>query len=76
MARPDPKQLTFADAEVLVAPKRAAELLDVSRSEIDRIAERAGWARIYLSDATRGSVRYRLSDVMKFIQDRTTTRVH
>src|SRR6185437_11657562 len=75
MARPDPKQLTFDDAEMLIAPKRAAQLLDVSRSEIDRIATRAGWARTYLSEAKRGSVRYRLSDVMKFIQNRTVTKI-
>lgn len=62
---------TPENAEVLVAPKRAAELLDVSRSQIDRIANRAGWARVYLSNLDRGSVRYRLSEILKFIERRT-----
>jgi hypothetical protein len=76
MARTDPNQLTFDDAEVLISPKRAAEMLDVSRSEIDRIADRAGWTRIPLSDAKRGAVRYRLKEVMQFIQNRTVTRLY
>jgi len=64
------------DAEVLVAPRRAAEMLDVSRSEIDRIAARAGWARVYLSNARRGSIRFRLREVLQYIESRTVRAIH
>ncbi len=59
------------DEDLLVAPKRVAQLLDVSRSQVDRIAIREGWARVYLSNADRGSVRYRLHEILEFIRSRT-----
>jgi predicted DNA-binding transcriptional regulator AlpA len=71
MAPPERQQPQPENGDVLVAPKRAAALLDVSRSQIDRIAMRAGWGRIYLSNLDRGSVRYRLSEIQKFIESRT-----
>ena len=60
-----------APVDALIAPKRTKELLDCSRSEVYRIAARAGWTRVYLSDVPGGSVRYRLAEVLEFIERRS-----
>ena len=71
MPRTNSMEQKSKDAEILVAPRRAAEMLDVSRSEIHRIAARAGWARVYLSNARHGSIRFRLREILQFIESRT-----
>jgi len=79
MARQDPKQLTFDDAEVLVAPKRAAQLLDVSRSEIEvRDGQSCNSIQRSCAEVDRWKLILRQTFVAAFVQrcgqSRTRTR--
>ena len=71
MPKLEPKLKPVGNLESLIAPRDLAKKLSVSPSTAYRLARRAGLSRVCLSDTGRGNVRYRLSEVVAFIQSRT-----
>jgi len=64
------QKLNAEPASPFVAPKELAERWRCSRSSVDRIAERAGLNRLYLSVGRRGMVRYIREEVERYEESR------
>lgn len=66
-----PSSVFHSEDDALISPKAAAKLLDCSRTSVDRIANRAGWTRVFLGHGRNGLSRYRLNEVKRFIEERS-----
>jgi hypothetical protein len=61
-------------AQRLISPQSVSKLLDCSRSSVDRIARREGWERVLIGEGRNGLVRYRLVEVLRYIDSRSSKR--